>query len=116
MAKADAQQAVDDQMVMTSLRISKDQARSLEIVSSITGRTKADVVRDALDRMFAELTTPESLDALMEAHRERLLMQQEELRERNAKLAADKEPADKAAAANKENAARASDEVALMTH
>lgn len=85
MAKADAQPAVDDQMVMTSFRISKDQARSLEIVASITGRTKADIVRQALDDMFAELTTPESVEALVAAHRERLLMEQEELRKRNPK-------------------------------
>lgn len=85
MAKADAQQAVDDQMVMTSLRITKDQARSLEIVSSITGRTKAELVREALDDMFAELTTPESLESLVAAHRERILLEQEELRQRNPK-------------------------------
>lgn len=83
MAKADAQQAVDDQMVMTSFRISKDQARSLEIVSSITGRTKAELIRQALDDMFAELTKPEHVEALVEAHRERLLMEQAELRKRN---------------------------------
>jgi len=83
MANAVDQQAVDAQMVMTSMRITQDQARSLEIVSSITGHTKAELIREALDNMFAELTTQEALEALISAHRERLLVEQEELRQRN---------------------------------
>lgn len=83
MAKADDQQAVDAQMVMTSMRITQDQARSLEIVSSITGHTKAELIREALDNLFAELTTQDALDALVAAHRERLRVEQDELRQRN---------------------------------
>jgi predicted DNA-binding protein len=80
MTKVDAGQTSDEQMVMTSFRITKAQARGLELVADLTGRTKAELVREALDEKFAELTTTEAVEAMVATHRERLLRQQEELR------------------------------------
>ncbi|MEV8150520.1 hypothetical protein AB0O52_20550 [Arthrobacter sp. NPDC080073] len=74
-----AEESAED-LVMTSFRITKNQARALELVSELTGRTKAAIVRDSLNATFKELTRPEAVDIMANAHRERLERQQEELR------------------------------------
>lgn len=74
-----AEESAED-LVMTSFRITKSQARALELVAELTGRTKAAIVRDSLNTTFKELTKPEAVDMMANAHRERLEQQQEELR------------------------------------
>ncbi|MEO5316216.1 hypothetical protein PV772_19210 [Pseudarthrobacter sp. CC12] len=69
-----------EETVMTSLRITKNQARSLELVSQLTGRTKADIHRQALDALFKEMTRPEAVEKMMNAHRENLERKQAELK------------------------------------
>lgn len=84
---SDAQDRDDgDQMVMQSYRITKAQARALEIVSTLTGRKKAEIVREAIDEKITKLASMDSVDQMAADYRERLLEQTRALQE---SLAAD---------------------------
>lgn len=65
----------EQELVMASFRITKYQARALELVSELTRRTKAEVVREALDDKLTQLTSVESVQAMADAFRDRLLEQ-----------------------------------------
>ena len=76
-------QADDEQdLVMASFRITKAQARALEIVSDLTRKTKAEVVREALDDKITQLTSVESVQAMADAYKKRLLEQTSLLQQR----------------------------------
>ncbi|WP_427019447.1 hypothetical protein ACQCSX_22640 (plasmid) [Pseudarthrobacter sp. P1] len=70
------------ELVMASFRITKAQARALEIVSDLTRKTKAEVVREALDDKITQLTSVESVQAMADAYRERLFEQTSLLQQR----------------------------------
>lgn len=71
----------EDQMVMQSYRITKAQARALEIVSTLTGRKKAEIVREAIDEKITKLASMDSVEQMAAAYRERLLQQTKALQE-----------------------------------
>lgn len=71
----------EDQMVMQSYRITKAQARALEIVSTLTGRKKAEIVREAIDEKITKLASMDSVEQMATAYRERLLQQTKALQE-----------------------------------
>lgn len=76
----EANQGADEEMVMTSIRLTRAQVRSLDIVSQLTGRKKAEIVREALEAEFERLSSPEEAEAMAEIHRQRVLKQTEQLR------------------------------------
>lgn len=80
-------QESDEEMVMTSVRLTPTQVRSLDIVSQLTGRKKAEIIREALDAEFERLSSPEEAEAMAEVHRKRVLKQTEQLREMLGSLA-----------------------------
>jgi len=72
----------EQELVMASFRITKAQARALEIVSELTRKTKAEVVREALDDKITQLTSVESVQAMADAYRDRLFEQTSLLQQR----------------------------------
>lgn len=72
----------EQELVMASFRITKAQARALEIISDLTRKTKAEVVREALDDKITQLTSVESVQAMADAYREHLLEQTSLLQQR----------------------------------
>jgi predicted DNA-binding protein len=72
----------DEQMVMASFRITKSQAKALDLVSELTGRTKTEVVREAISEKIARLASTESIEEMTVVYRQRLT-EQAELLERS---------------------------------
>jgi predicted DNA-binding protein len=83
---ASASGSSDDQMVMASFRITKSQAKALDLVSELTGRTKTEVVREAISEKIARLSSIESIEEMTVAYRRRLTEQAELLEQSLARL------------------------------